>query len=135
VRLDEATGSKIVPKIADVRHYGAVQAAFDGGIAQLGGRVDTVIANAGVVRFREDHDFLGAWNDIIGINLTGVFHTVRAAIPTMIAGERGGSIVIMSSSAGIRGTGTDKAGRQAYAASKRGVVGLMQVLANERNWA
>jgi SDR family mycofactocin-dependent oxidoreductase len=130
-RLVEAQGSKIVTEIADVRDYSAVKAVFDDGVAQLGGRVDIVIANAGVVRFGEDDDFLATWNDIIGVNLTGVFHTVRAAIPTMIAGERGGSIVITSSSAGIRGTGTDKAGGQAYAASKRGVVGLMQVLANE----
>ena len=131
VKLVEAEGSRIIPKIADVRDYGVVKAAFDDGIAQLGGRVDIVIANAGVVRFGDDEDFLGTWNDIIGVNLTGVFHTVRAAIPTMIAGERGGSIVITSSSAGIRGTGTDKAGGQAYTASKRGVVGLMQVLAND----
>ena len=131
VKLVEAEGSRIIPKIADVRDYGVVKAAFDDGIAQLGGRVDIVIANAGVVRFGDDDDFLGTWSDIIGVNLTGVFHTVRAAIPTMIAGERGGSIVITSSSAGIRGTGTDKAGGQAYAASKRGVVGLMQVLAND----
>ena len=130
-KLVEAEGSKIVPAIADVRDYAALKHAFDDGVAQLGGRVDIVIANAGVIRFGEDDDFLETWRDIIDINLTGVFHTVRAAIPTMIAGERGGSIVITSSTAGIRGTGTDKAGGQAYTAAKRGLVGLMQVLAND----
>ena len=131
VKLVEAEGAKIVPKIADVRDYPAMKAALDDGVAQLGGRVDIVVANAGVVRFADDDDFLATWNDIIGVNLTGVFHSVRAAIPTMIAGERGGSIVITSSTAGIRGTGTNKAGGQAYTASKRGLVGLMQVLAND----
>ena len=130
-KLVEAEGSKIVPTIADVRDYAALKQAFDDGVAQLGGRVDIVIANAGVIRFGDDDDFLETWRDIIDINLTGVFHTVRATIPTMIAGERGGSIVITSSTAGIRGTGTDKAGGQAYTAAKRGLVGLMQVLAND----
>jgi SDR family mycofactocin-dependent oxidoreductase len=131
VRLVEGEGSKIFAAPADVRDYASLKAAFDEGVATLGDRVDIVIANAGVVRFGEDEDFLATWNDIIGINLTGVFHTVRAAIPKMIEGGRGGSIVITSSTAGLKGTGTDKAGGQAYAAAKRGIVGLMQVLAND----
>ena len=130
-RLVEAEGVQIVAKQADVRNYAGVEAVLEEGLDRLGGRVDIVIANAGVVRFSDDVDFLATWQDTIDVNLTGVFHTVRAAIPAMIAGERGGSIVMTSSTAGLKGTGTDKAGGQAYAASKRGVVGLMQVLAND----
>ena len=130
-RLVEAAGVQIVAKQADVRNYAGVEAVLEEGLDRLGGRVDIVIANAGVVRFSDDVDFLATWQDTIDVNLTGVFHTVRAAIPAMIAGERGGSIVMTSSTAGLKGTGTDKAGGQAYAASKRGVVGLMQVLAND----
>ena len=76
------------------------------------------------------------WRDILDVNLTGVWHTVRAALPTMIDGGRGGSIVLTSSSAGIKGTGSDAAGAQAYTAAKRGLVGLMQVFANDlaKHW-
>ena len=131
VKLVVAEGSTIVAHQADVRDFAALKAAFDDGVEQLGNRVDIVIANAGVVRFGADEDALATWRDIIDVNLTGVFHTVRVAIPTMVAGGRGGSIVITSSTAGIRAVGKDTAGVQAYAASKRGLVGLMQVLAND----
>lgn len=130
-RLVEKEGGTIVTKIADVRDYHAVQKAFDEGMAELGGRVDIVVANAGIVNFAETEDFLVAWNDTIDTNLSGVYFTVRAALPTMIEGGRGGSVVITSSTAGIKGTGTDKAGGAAYSAAKRGLVGLMQVWAND----
>ena len=131
VELVEAEGGRIVAHQADVRDFAGLQAAFDDGVARLGGRCDIVIANAGVVRFGDDEDFLATWNDIIDINLTGVFHTCRVAIPMLVTGGRGGSIVITSSTAGLKGTGTPKAGGQAYTAAKRGLVGLMQVLAND----
>jgi SDR family mycofactocin-dependent oxidoreductase len=130
VRLVEAQDRRIVASQADVRDFAAVQAAVDAGVAELG-RLDIVIANAGIVRLGSEEDFLKEWNDIIDTNLTGVFHTVRAAVPSLIAGGAGGSIVITSSSAGLKGTGTDKAGGMAYTAAKRGLVGLMQVLAND----
>jgi len=135
VRLVEAEDRRIVARQADVRDFAAVKAAVDEGVAELG-RLDIVIANAGIVRLGSEEDFLAEWNDIIDTNLTGVFHTVRATVPTMIAGGDGGSIVITSSSAGIKGTGTDKAGGMAYTAAKRGLVGLMQVLANDlaKHW-
>jgi SDR family mycofactocin-dependent oxidoreductase len=128
VGLVEGEGRKIVATQADVRDFDALQAAFAAGYEAFG-RVDIVIANAGVIRLGEERDALAEWRDIIDINLTGVFHTVRAALPSLIEGGRGGSIVLTSSSAGLKGTGTHKAGPQAYTASKRGLVGLMQVLA------
>jgi SDR family mycofactocin-dependent oxidoreductase len=128
VDLVKATGRRIVAHEADVRDFAALKAAFDEGHSAFG-RVDIVIANAGVIRFGEEQDFLSEWRDVIDVNLTGVFHTVRAALPAMLEGGRGGSIVLTSSTAGIKGTGTHKAGAQAYTASKRGLVGLMQSLA------
>lgn len=128
VKLVKDQGRRVVAHRADVRDFAGLKAAFDDGLAQLG-RVDIVIANAGVIRLGEESDPLREWQDVIDINLTGVFHTIRAALPALVEGGRGGSIVMTSSTAGIKGTGTHKAAAQAYTASKRGLVGLMQVLA------
>jgi SDR family mycofactocin-dependent oxidoreductase len=128
VALVEATGRRIVARQADVRDFDALKSAFDEGYGQFG-RVDIVLANAGVIRLGEERDFLAEWNDVIATNLTGVFHTVRVALDSMISGGRGGSIVLTSSTAGIKATGTHKAGAQAYNAAKRGLVALMQTLA------
>jgi len=61
------------------------------------------------------------------VNLTGVFKTVRAAVPHIKAGGRGGAIVLTSSTAGIKGL----ANLAHYVAAKHGVVGLMKTMANE----
>lgn len=126
--LVEAEGAKIVTGVADVADQAALKAVVDEGLAQFG-RLDIAIANAGVVRYSEDDDPIATWNSIVNTNLTGVWNTCRVAIPPMVEGGRGGSLVLTSSSAGIKGTGTHKAGGQAYTAAKRGIVGLMQVLA------
>jgi SDR family mycofactocin-dependent oxidoreductase len=126
--LVEAAGAKIVTGVADVADHAALKAVLDEGLGHFG-RLDIAIANAGVVRYSEDDDPVATWNDIINTNLTGVWNTCQVAIPPIIDGGQGGSIVITSSTAGLKGTGTHKAGGQAYTASKRGVVGLMQVLA------
>ncbi|MGD9701013.1 MAG: mycofactocin-coupled SDR family oxidoreductase [Acidimicrobiia bacterium] len=131
VKLVEAEGGAMIGTKADVRDYGAIQTAIDQGVERYG-RLDIVIANAGIIRLGpEQDDFLAVWNDIIDTNLTGVFHTVRAATQHLIDGGEGGSIVITSSSAGLRGTGSPKTGGQAYTAAKRGLVGYMQVIAND----
>jgi len=130
VRLVEAEDRRIVARKADVRDFAAVKAAVDEGVAELG-RLDIVIANAGIIRLGDEQDFLQEWDDIIATNLTGVFYTVRATVDHLKAHGDGGSIVITSSSAGLKGTGTDRTGGMAYTAAKRGLVGLTQVLANE----
>jgi len=128
--LVEAAGAKIVAGIADVADQAALKAVLDDGLAHFG-RLDIVLANAGVVRFSEDEDPIQTWNDIINTNLTGVWNTCHITCPVLIEGGRGGSIVITSSTAGIKSVGTPKTGGRAYAAAKRGIVGLMQVLAND----
>ncbi|MCU4186664.1 mycofactocin-coupled SDR family oxidoreductase [Acidiferrimicrobium sp. IK] len=134
VRLVEQQGGRIIAQQADVRDPDALGAALDRGVGEFG-RLDIVVANAGIIRLSPNGDIDPSqiWTDIIDTNLTGVWHTTRLAIPHIVAGGRGGSVVITSSTAGIKGTGTDRAGGQAYTAAKRGLVGLMQVLANQ--WA
>ncbi|MGW2824247.1 mycofactocin-coupled SDR family oxidoreductase [Streptomyces sp. NPDC001443] len=132
VSLVRAEGGRMVARQADVRDYQGLKKAFDEGYAEFG-RLDFILANAGIVRFaaEEDDEFVRIWQDIVDTNLTGVFHTVRAGLQAMIDGGRGGSIVITSSSASIKGTGSPNAGAQAYTAAKRGLVGYMQTLAND----
>ena len=131
VKQVEAVGGAMISSKADVRDYTAVKAAVDQGVERYG-RLDIVIANAGIVRLGDEpEDFLTLWNDIIDTNLTGVFHAVKASTQHIIDGGEGGSIVITSSSAGLKGTGSDRTGPAAYTAAKRGLVGYMQVLAND----
>jgi SDR family mycofactocin-dependent oxidoreductase len=128
VKEIEALDRRIVARKADVRDYAGLKAAFDEGLAELG-RVDIVCANAGIFTFGELAQDVSEsdWDDIIDINLKGVWHTVKAAVPAMIEQGDGGSIVLTSSTAGIKGTPNVTA----YTASKHGVVGLMKTFALE----
>ncbi|AFM18402.1 oxidoreductase, SDR family [Mycolicibacterium chubuense NBB4] len=133
VALVEAQGGTIAASVADVRDFPALNAALDAGVSRFG-RLDIVCANAGIatMAFREltiDEE-LQMWTDVVDVNLVGSFHTARAAIPHLIAGGRGGSIVFTSSTAGLRGFGGLQGGGLGYAASKHGIVGLMRTLAN-----
>ncbi len=131
VKAVEELGGAMVATKGDVRDLPALRRSVEEGVDRFG-RLDIVIANAGIVRLGDEpDDFQAIWNDIIGTNLTGVFHTVKATVDHLIAGGEGGSIVITSSSAGLKGTGSDKTGVLAYTAAKRGLVGLMQSLANQ----
>jgi SDR family mycofactocin-dependent oxidoreductase len=126
VRQVEALDRRIVAVEADVRDADALVAAVDDGVAQLG-RLDIVSANAGIFSFGRMED-LGEeiFNDMIDVNLTGVWHTCKAAIPHLRAGG-GGSIAITSSGLGLRAAGNTGH----YNAAKTGVIGLMRTLALE----
>ncbi|HUH68712.1 MAG TPA: mycofactocin-coupled SDR family oxidoreductase [Mycobacterium sp.] len=126
VKLVEDTGSRIVAKQGDVRDRGSLSAAVQAGLDEFG-RLDIVVANAGIAPMQSGGD---GWRDVIDVNLTGVFHTVETAIPTMISQGAGGSIVLISSAAGLAGIGSADAGSIGYAAAKHGVIGLMRVYAN-----
>jgi SDR family mycofactocin-dependent oxidoreductase len=122
----ESRGRRCVTGLADVSDLDAVTIAIDSGVAELG-RLDIVIANAGIhipgaPSWELDPQ---VWQRTIDINLTGVWHTVKAGVPHL--GEQGGSVVIISSTNGIRGT----ANTAHYTASKHAVVGLARTLANE----
>lgn len=133
VALVEAAGGKMIASVADVRDFHALKAALDAGVEQFG-RLDIVLANAGIatMAFREltIEEDLEMWTDVLDVNLVGSFHTAKSAIPHLIEGGRGGSIVFTSSTAGLRGFGGLQGGGLGYAASKHGIVGLMRTLAN-----
>ncbi len=127
VREVEALDRRIVARKADVRDLDGLQAAFDEGLAELG-RVDTVVANAGIATYGKAWELSGEqWKDMIDVNLTGVFHTAKVAIPAMIEADRGGSIMFTSSIGGLKGIQHVAH----YVAAKHGIVGLMRTLANE----
>jgi SDR family mycofactocin-dependent oxidoreductase len=134
VKEVEALDRRIIARKADVRDPLAVQAVLDQGIAELG-RVDIVLANAGIMPIiGEKGARLQAWHDAIDIMVTGVLHTCEAAIPTMVAQGAGGSIVITSSNAGLKGPvrtlSVKNYGFLAYITAKHGVIGLMRAYAN-----
>ena len=119
---------RIVTAEVDVRDYDALKAAVDSGVEQLG-RLDIVVANAGIGttgvklhKMRED-----IWDETIDINLGGVWKTVKAAVPHLLAGGSGGSVIITSSVGGTKAY--PQVGH--YIAAKHGVVGLMRTFAVE----
>jgi SDR family mycofactocin-dependent oxidoreductase len=128
VKEVEALDRRIVAAKADVRDYAGLKKALDDGVAQLG-RLDIVSANAGIAPSGTPAWEIGepAWQTVVDINLTGVWHTAKAAIPHLIAGGRGGSIILTSSAAGLQAY----EGIAQYVSAKHGVVGLMRNLAIE----
>ncbi|MFF0817082.1 mycofactocin-coupled SDR family oxidoreductase [Rhodococcus sp. NPDC003318] len=127
VRLVEEQGRKIVATKADVRDFAAVTAALDAGLDAFG-RIDIVVANAGICSAALSWEITPEqWQETIDVNLTGVFFTCKAAIPKLIEQGEGGSIVITSSVAGIKGVPF----YGHYVASKHGVAGLTKTMANE----
>jgi SDR family mycofactocin-dependent oxidoreductase len=126
VKLVEENGARIVAAQADVRDRDALKAALTAGVEELGGRLDIAIANAGIAPMAGED----AWQDVIDVNLTGVYHTVEVAMRPMVKAGNGGSIVLISSVAGLVGLASPMAGSVGYAAAKHGMVGLMRVYAN-----
>jgi (+)-trans-carveol dehydrogenase len=127
VKEVEALDRRIVAAQADVRDFAALKQQLDAGVAELG-RLDIVSANAGIFSFGTLEELTDeSWNDMIAVNLTGVWHTVKAAVPHIRAGGRGGSIILTSSTAGL--LAAENIGH--YVSAKHGVVGLMRTAALE----
>jgi (+)-trans-carveol dehydrogenase len=127
VRLVESLGRRIVAADVDVRDLAALQDVAERGVAELG-RLDIVIANAGISSTASTLDMTEEmWSTTIDVNLTGVWKTIKAAVPHVVASGRGGSVVITSSLAAMK-THEHTAH---YTASKTGLVGLMKVVAKE----
>ncbi|MCD0449685.1 mycofactocin-coupled SDR family oxidoreductase [Actinocorallia sp. API 0066] len=126
-KLVEERGRRIIARKADVRDLAALQAVVAEGVAAFGG-LDVVVANAGIVNYGRTWELdEEQWQDVIDTNLTGVWKTVKATVPVLIEQGRGGSVIITSSVAGLKGLPF----LAHYASSKHGVVGLAKVLANE----
>jgi SDR family mycofactocin-dependent oxidoreductase len=127
VRLVEEAGGRIVAEVADVRDLSQVEKVFQLGIEKFG-HVDFVVANAGIFASGKFWEIeADAWREMLDINLTGVWNTVRTAAPSMIARNQGGSIVITGSTESLKGM----ANTASYSAAKHGVTGLMRTMANE----
>ncbi len=127
VRLVEALDRRIVAAEADVRDLAALKAVVDQGVTELG-RLDIVLANAGISSPSPTLEMSEqTWQDMLDINLTGVWKTIKASVPHIQAGGRGGSVVITSSLASIVANGNTAH----YSAAKAGLVGFMRVLAKE----
>lgn len=126
--LVEAQDRQIVTAKVDVRDIDGLTKAVQTGVEQLG-RLDIVVANAGIATggaSLEDMDSK-TWQDMIDVNMTGVWHTAKASIPHIVAGGQGGSIVLTSSVGGLKSY--PFCGH--YVAAKHGVIGIMRTLAIE----
>ncbi|OBF99070.1 mycofactocin-coupled SDR family oxidoreductase [Mycolicibacter sinensis] len=131
--LVEKTGRRIIAEQADVRDLEQLTAVVNNAVAELG-RIDYVLANAGIGPvFGDQSSQLAAFVDAIDVMLNGVYFTVEAALPSLLAHGDGGAVVITSSAAGLksvgRGFATKSHGGAGYTAAKHGVVGLMRYYA------
>ncbi|CAJ1503365.1 mycofactocin-coupled SDR family oxidoreductase [[Mycobacterium] kokjensenii] len=126
--LVKAQGRRIFTAEVDVRDFDGLKKAVDAGVEELGG-LDIIVANAGIGNGGDtldqcsEHD----WQEMIDINLSGVWKTVKAGVPHLIAGGKGGSIVLTSSVGGLKAY--PHCGN--YVAAKHGVVGIMRSFAVE----
>ena len=126
-KLVEEHDRRIVARQADVRDTGQLQAAVRDGLSEFG-HVDVVVANAGIGTYAPALEMTeDVWQETIDINLTGVWKTVKAAVPPMVARGQGGSVVVTSSAAGIIGFPN----LALYSAAKHGLTGLARVLMQE----
>ncbi|MFF0815128.1 mycofactocin-coupled SDR family oxidoreductase [Rhodococcus sp. NPDC003318] len=123
----ESAGRRAHVAVADVRSLDELERAVAGGVAELG-RLDTVVANAGIFTSGALHELSEAqWDEMIDVNLSGVWKTLRVTIPRLIEQGDGGSITLISSTGGIKGF----ANFGHYVAAKHGVTGLARTAANE----
>jgi SDR family mycofactocin-dependent oxidoreductase len=131
VRLVESLDRRMVALTGDVRERADVEKAVQAGLEAFG-RLDIVIANAGIMAFglKPYPHSQASWRDTLDVNLTGVWNTVQVGARAMVDQGRGGAIVLISSSAGQRPSPTNwDGGFDGYVAAKFGVVGLMRTYA------
>ncbi|KUI25026.1 3-ketoacyl-ACP reductase [Mycobacterium sp. IS-1742] len=126
--LVKGVNRRVITAEVDVRDFDALDAVVRSGVEQFG-RLDIVVANAGIGNGGQTLDKTSEddWRDMIDVNLSGVWKTVKAAVPHLLSGGRGGSIILTSSVGGLKPyphTGH-------YIAAKHGVIGLMRTFAVE----
>jgi SDR family mycofactocin-dependent oxidoreductase len=127
VKEVEAVGGRIVSAIADVRDFTTLKAGLDAGLAEFG-HVDIVVANAGIGGFAKSWELTDdAWHTVLDVNLMGVWHTAKAAIPTMREQGTGGSIICTGSCAGLK----PFQNAVHYVAAKAAIIGLVKTIALE----
>ena len=127
VRAVKTAGRNILARKVDIRDGDALHEVVADGIEQFA-RLDIVIANAGVLSWGRLWELTDEhWDTVVDVNLSGTWRTLRAAVPAMIEADNGGSIIIVSSAAGLKAT----PGNGHYSAAKHGLVGLANALALE----
>ncbi|HEV7752709.1 MAG TPA: mycofactocin-coupled SDR family oxidoreductase [Baekduia sp.] len=129
VHLVEALDRRMVGVTADVRDPAAVRGVVERAVDEFG-RLDVVVANAAIMQgalgpFWEIPD--DGWRDVLDVNVTGVWHTAKAAVPAMIEAGNGGAIVVTGSVLGVKGARN----LADYVTAKHGLVGLLRVMALE----
>jgi (+)-trans-carveol dehydrogenase len=126
--LVKALDRRVVTAEVDVRDFDALKTAVDSGVEQLG-RLDIIVANAGIgtpgAPLHEMDE--KRWEDMLDVNLAGVWKSVKAGVPHLLEGGRGGSIILTSSVGGLKAY--PRVGH--YVSAKHGVVGLMRSFAVE----
>ncbi len=124
--LVRKTGRRIVARKADVRDLDGLGDAFRAGVDELG-PCQIVVANAGVHPLGTFGDRApDGWRDAIDVILTGTWNTLHVSIPQMVEAGAGGSIILISSSNGLKAHTDGSGGWDGYVAAKHGVVGLMR---------
>jgi SDR family mycofactocin-dependent oxidoreductase len=127
VNLVEGEGRKMRAEEVDIRDLAGQQRVVSDAVEQFG-RLDIVVANAGVLNWGRLWEISPKqFQDVVDINLTGLWNTIKVAVPPMIEAGNGGSIITISSAAGIKAV----PGCGHYCASKFGVVGMTNSLAVE----
>jgi SDR family mycofactocin-dependent oxidoreductase len=131
--LVEKIGRSVFTAEVDTRDVGGLRSAISAGVRQLG-RLDCVIANAGILNITSDRAWgAAAWQETIDVNLTGTFDTLDACMPVLLAQGTGGSVTVTSSIAGVKAFVTEaslaSSGYMAYTASKHALIGLVKAYA------
>jgi SDR family mycofactocin-dependent oxidoreductase len=125
--LVEKAGRRVLARQVDVRDLEAMQQVVADGV-EMFGKLDIVCANAGIGTYGLTWEITeAAWQEMIDVNLGGVWKTIAATVPQLLGQGSGGSIILISSLGGL--VGYPNCG--AYCAAKHGVVGLMHTLAVE----
>jgi SDR family mycofactocin-dependent oxidoreductase len=127
VRLVESTGRRILASVVDTRDYDGMCEAVTAGVAELG-RLDVIVANAGIAAPQVWNEITPAsFRDVMEINVTGTWNAVMAGAQHIIDGARGGSVILISSAAGVK----LQPFMIHYTTSKHAVTGMARAFAAE----
>ena len=127
VSLVEATGRRILASVVDTRDYDGLREAVNAGVAEFG-RLDVIVANAGIAAPQIwDEITPESFRDVMDINVTGTWNTVMAGARHIVDGGRGGSVILISSAAGVK----MQPFMIHYTTSKHAVTGMARAFAAE----
>jgi NAD(P)-dependent dehydrogenase (short-subunit alcohol dehydrogenase family) len=124
VRLVEQEDQRAIKVVADVSHLDQMQAVADQALEEFG-RIDIMVANAGVVAYQPLHQMSELeWDVVMDVCLKGVFNSARVVVDTFME-QKSGRFIATSSAMGKRGCGNNSN----YTAAKWGVIGFVKSIA------